>query len=46
MKDFLSRFLKNKKSDMTLFEYVMVAALILLALRVGARIVAGKLWGF
>ena len=45
MKDFLSRFPKNKKSDMTLVEYVMVAALLLLALRVGAQIIAGKVWG-
>ena len=46
MKAFLSRFLKSKKSDMTLIEYVIVAALILFAFRVGFRIIAGKLWGF
>ena len=45
MKDFLSRFPKNKKSDMTLVEYVMVAALLLLALRAGAQVIAGKVWG-
>jgi hypothetical protein len=45
MKDFLSRFPKSKKSDMTLVEYVMIAALLLLALRVGTQIIAGKVWG-
>ena len=42
MKTFFSRFLKNRKSDITLGEYVMIAALIFIAIRVGAHIFFGK----
>lgn len=42
MKAFFSRFLKNRKSDITLDEYIMIAVLIFIAIRVGAHIFFGK----
>ncbi len=45
MKAFLSSFLKNKKSGVTLVEYLLVAAVIVTAIRVGARIIINKLFG-
>ena len=41
MKAFFSRFLKNRKLDITLIEYVMITALIFIAFRVGGRIFIG-----
>lgn len=45
MKLFLSRFLKHNKSDISPVEYVLIAALVSVAIMVGVRIVSGKLSG-
>jgi hypothetical protein len=45
MMAFLSSFLKNKRSGVTLTQYLLVAALIVTAVRVGARFMINKLFG-